>query len=74
MPRIKGVSGEREAETSMSLPSSAEFAPAPDPVAALRAWFDTHIRNSRFSRDTATHNRIHAAVAEIETAMANLKE
>jgi hypothetical protein len=51
----------------------AVAAPA-DPAAELSAWFDTHIRNSRISRDTETYNRIHRAKAEIEAALANLKE
>ena len=46
----------------------------PDALAALQAWFDTHIRDSKFSRDTGAHNAIHAHLVGIRTAIESVRE
>lgn len=43
-------------------------------MAELEAWRLKHVANSAFSRDTRAYNRIHAALVEIGSAIASVKE
>jgi hypothetical protein len=61
-----------------ALTTAAEPAAQASPVAAalagLEDWFASHVPNSVLSQDTALHNRISNAVAEIKSALASVKE